>query len=85
MIENNAFNVSGNKADHLRSISKATGVGLKDMIFFDDRMHNCKAVASVGVTVLYVPHGITREAFDKAINDFPQPGKILDFQWIKYL
>ena len=72
------FSFVGNKADHLRSISKATGVALTDMIFFDDRMHNCRSVAGVGVTVLYTPHGITREAFEYAIDKFPQPGTILE-------
>ncbi len=48
------------KARHLKEISKKTGVPLNEMIFYDNQMNNCHAVAGVGVTVMYTPDGVTR-------------------------
>ncbi len=67
----------GCKTIHLKNISKQTGVALEDMVFFDDQYGNCRDVASIGVTAVYTPDGLTRKAFDEALDKFPSKGKIL--------
>ena len=34
-------------------------------------------VSQIGVTVSYVPNGVTRKAFDKVIDSYPRPGEII--------
>lgn len=65
------------KSSHLRTIAKKTGVSLKDMIFFDNEYGNCKTVASIGVTVMYTPEGVTRQNFEEALQKFPASGQVL--------
>ena len=65
------------KSHHLKAIAKATGVSLKDMIFFDNEYRNCKTVAGIGVTVLYTPDGVYRKDFEEALEKFPSPGEVL--------
>lgn len=59
------------KATHFERISQATGVALEKMLFFDNEAGNCRTVSKQGVSVCYCPNGVTREAFDKAIECFP--------------
>ena len=40
-------------------------------------------VSKIGVTVSYVPHGVTRKAFDKVLEAFPAPGQIIREDWWK--
>ena len=40
----------GNKAGHLQSIAKTTGVELSQVLFFDNERGNCRDVAPLGVT-----------------------------------
>ena len=49
----------GSKADHLRNISRDSGVALRDMVFFDNEKHNCNTVQGVGVTSVHTPRGVT--------------------------
>ena len=67
------------KDHHLQSIQKKCGndISLKDMIFFDNQSDNCKTVSKIGVTVVYTPDGVTRKAFDEALQAFPAPGVII--------
>ena len=65
------------KTTHLKAIAKKTGESLKDMIFFDNEYGNCKTVASIGVTVMYTPDGVTRENFEEALAKFPASGQVL--------
>ena len=69
----------GNKQAHLRSIAKQTGIALEEMIFFDNEMGNCHDVSAIGVTVAYVPDGVTADAWAQSIERFPEPGSILRF------
>ena len=70
----------GNKQGHLRRISENTGIALEDMIFFDNERGNCLDVAKLGVTVAWVPDGVTAGAWEQSLERFPEPGAILDFR-----
>jgi magnesium-dependent phosphatase 1 len=61
----------GSKAGHLASISRASGVALEDMIFFDNEPGNCRTVQGVGVTSVYTPGGVTMSEFEKGLAEFP--------------
>ena len=61
----------GNKQGHLRNIAKRTNIALEDMLFFDNERGNCVDVSAIGVTVAYVPRGVTALAWERALRDFP--------------
>ena len=67
----------GVKTRHLRALAEKTGIALEDMLFLDNERGNCQDVSSIGVTVAYVPDGVTREAWDKALAAFPAPGEVI--------
>lgn len=52
-------------------------VQYKDAIFFDNEAGNCKQVAKLGVTCVYTPKGLTREAWENGISAFPHSRGIL--------
>ena len=60
-----------NKRSHLKAISEATGVGLDEILFLDNEWGNCSDVSSIGVNVVYTPDGVTRQAWDKALAEYP--------------
>ncbi len=68
---------SGLKDGHLKAIQRQTGVSLRDMIFFDNQLDNCHVVSRLGVTVSYVPRGVTRSSFEHVLAKFPSPGDIV--------
>jgi magnesium-dependent phosphatase-1 len=43
----------------------------KDMLFFDNEAGNCKSVARLGVTAVYCPHGLTQDAWEIGVRNFP--------------
>ena len=49
----------GSKSGHLREIARKTGIGLGEMVFFDNEPGNCRDVANIGVTSVYTPEGVT--------------------------
>ena len=53
------------------------------MLFLDNERGNCLDVAALGVTVAYVPDGVTRVAWEKCLEDFPREGEILDFRFME--
>ena len=65
------------KQVHLTAISKASGVAFEEMMFLDNESGNCRAVAQLGVTVVYTPNGVTAEEWAHALEVFPQPGQII--------
>ena len=67
----------GNKQHHLKAIGAKASIDVKDMIFFDNQMDNCRDVSKIGVTVSYTPHGVTREAFDRVLKAFPASGQVI--------
>jgi len=67
----------GNKKGHFRQIASATGCDLGDMIFFDNEPYNCQDVASLGVTSVYCPEGVTETAWRRGLSAFPCPRQIV--------
>jgi len=67
----------GNKQGHFRKIANATGCDLGDMIFFDNEPYNCQDVASLGVTSVYCPEGVTLTAWRRGLSAFPSPRQIV--------
>jgi magnesium-dependent phosphatase 1 len=59
------------KTRHFERISQATGVALENMLFFDNEAGNCRTVSKLGVSVCYCPNGVTRDAFNRALECFP--------------
>ena len=70
----------GNKQSHLQSIAEQAGVELTEMLFFDNERGNCIDVAQLGVTVAWVPEGVTAVAWAEPLERFPEPGSIMDFR-----
>ncbi|KAL3929764.1 MAG: hypothetical protein SGBAC_012068 [Bacillariaceae sp.] len=54
-----------------QSAGKANRLQYKDVVFFDNEAGNCKQVAKLGVTCVYTPKGVTYEAWQNAIQNFP--------------
>ena len=67
----------GNKQHHLKAIGSKANIDVKDMIFFDNQMDNCRDVSKIGSTVCYTPDGVTRKAFDTVVTAFPASGQII--------
>lgn len=67
----------GNKQGHLKNLAKRTGIALEEMLFLDNEWGNCVDVSAIGVTVVYTPDGVTTEAWQAALTDFPAPGEII--------
>lgn len=59
------------KVDHFHRICSQTDVRLEEMLFFDNEFGNCQRVASLGVSVVYCPNGVTKDIFDMGMRDFP--------------
>ena len=70
-----------NKRTHFKNIAEQTGIALEDMLFFDNEYGNCQDVSSVGVSVCYCPDGVTRGAWDLALEAYPSPGEIIHANW----
>ena len=51
----------GDKTTHFLALQKATDIPYSEMVFFDDEHRNIEDVASLGVQVHLVTHGITRQ------------------------
>jgi hypothetical protein len=68
----------GNKRGHLTRLAEASGVPLEQMLFLDNERGNCVDVASLGVTVGYVPDGVTASAWARCLERFPAPGEVID-------
>jgi len=60
------------KIKHFHRICKQCRVQMKDILFFDNELGNCYDVASLGVTVVYCPIGVTKELWKLALEEsFP--------------
>eukprot|EP00532_Pseudo-nitzschia_australis_P018529 CAMPEP_0168303964 /NCGR_PEP_ID=MMETSP0142_2-20121227/45068_1 /TAXON_ID=44445 /ORGANISM="Pseudo-nitzschia australis, Strain 10249 10 AB" /LENGTH=228 /DNA_ID=CAMNT_0008255039 /DNA_START=194 /DNA_END=880 /DNA_ORIENTATION=- len=61
------------KKEHFRRINIETGIEYEDMLFFDNEFGNCDKIASLGVSVVYCPDGVTRTLWDMGVHDdFPK-------------
>ena len=45
------------------------------MIFFDDQTGNCQTVSKLGVVCVLTPNGVTREHFNKGLEQFANGSK----------
>ena len=71
------YKASG-KDYHMKQIAEKTGARLEEMIFFDNQTNNTRCVAGMqGPTVVYTPEGVTREMFNKGLENFPSPGSVI--------
>ena len=74
-----------NKVDQFESIQELSGqfcggtnTRFKEMMFFDNEAGNCRQVATLGVTTIYCPQGLTQSAWEDGIQNFPtSTGKVL--------
>mmetsp|Transcript_25519 Transcript_25519/g.31435 ORF Transcript_25519/g.31435 Transcript_25519/m.31435 type:complete len:325 (-) Transcript_25519:1161-2135(-) len=68
------------KVNHFERILKNSPGRPKyeDCLFFDNELGNCRQIAKLGVTVCYCPHGVTQDAWDLAVSNFPNSnGKVI--------
>ena len=67
------WEISGDcKTNHFQRLAKTTGVGLQEMVFFDNEPENCRSIARLGVTVGYCPNGIKRGIWANTMAAFPK-------------
>ncbi len=61
------------KVEHFRRIHLETGIDYQDMVFFDNEYGNCEKVASLGVSVVYCPNGVTNKLWKQCLEtEFPR-------------
>ncbi|KXZ45106.1 hypothetical protein GPECTOR_58g555 [Gonium pectorale] len=60
----------GSKITHFKAIHKDSGIPYEDMIFFDNERWNITECARLGITCIYTPRGMTREAWEKGLTEF---------------
>merc|ERR1712130_11326 len=65
------------KKKHFQEIKTKTGVDFDEMVFYDNQMNNMNCVSKLGVTCVYTPDGVTAKMWQKSLEDFPMPGKII--------
>lgn len=58
----------GEKTMHFNKLKRKSGISFEKMIFFDDEMRNIRDVSALGVTSIYVQHGIHRELVEQHLN-----------------
>ena len=63
--------------DLLRGPTGNKRIQFKDAIFFDNEAGNCKQVARLGVTAVYTPKGLTRDAWENGLANFPYSNGVL--------
>ncbi len=60
----------GDKKLHFRNLHKKTGIPYESMVFFDNEMRNITSVQKLGVKCIYTPDGMTRDAWEEALEAF---------------
>lgn len=55
------------KTFHFQRLHQKTGIPYHQMCFFDNEQSNIRTVSQLGVTCLYTPHGMTRQAWQDAL------------------
>ena len=56
------------KRHHFRELHEMSGVPYEAMCFFDNEIGNIRSVSKLGVTCIYTPNGMTREAWEEALR-----------------
>lgn len=57
----------GSKTTHFAKIHEASGIEYEDMLFFDDEARN-RNVETLGVVMLLVRDGVTRDEVDRGVE-----------------
>jgi magnesium-dependent phosphatase 1 len=55
---------------HFQRLKEKTGIEYESMVFFDNEIGNIRSVKQLGVKCVYTPDGMTREAWDNALELF---------------
>lgn len=58
------------KARHFESLNRKTGVPYEKMVFFDNEYWNVQSVGQLGVKCYHTPNGMTREDWERCLEDF---------------
>mmetsp|Transcript_2990 Transcript_2990/g.7775 ORF Transcript_2990/g.7775 Transcript_2990/m.7775 type:complete len:114 (-) Transcript_2990:231-572(-) len=58
------------KVRHFESLHRKTGIPYEGMCFFDNEEWNIRSVQQLGVKCIYTPDGMTREAWNEALEMF---------------
>ncbi|PNH10826.1 Magnesium-dependent phosphatase 1 [Tetrabaena socialis] len=64
----------GSKVKHFKVIQQQSGVAYADMLFYDNEKWNCTECARLGITSVYTPRGLTKEAWERGLSDFATSG-----------
>jgi magnesium-dependent phosphatase 1 len=60
------------KVVHFENFARDTGIAFEEMMFLDNESGNCHQIAALGVTVVYCPNGVTHEAWQSGLSNFPK-------------
>jgi magnesium-dependent phosphatase 1 len=60
----------GDKTRHFESLQRKTGIPFEEMCLFDDTHSNIVSVARLGVKCVHTPKGMTRDAWNEALDMF---------------
>lgn len=70
-FDENLIEISySDKSQHFESLNRKTGIAFEDMVFFDNEYWNIQSVSRLGVKCYHTPEGMTKEAWDKALEEF---------------
>jgi magnesium-dependent phosphatase 1 len=58
----------GDKTMHFNKLQRKSGIPFDKMIFFDDEMRNIRDVSALGVTSIYVQHGVYRKLVEEHLS-----------------
>ena len=56
------------KVTHFSNLHEASGIPLREMLFFDDEMRNIYEVGRMGVTSMFVENGMDMKLFKKGLK-----------------
>ena len=59
-----------NKARHMESLNRKTGIPFENMVFFDNEYWNIQSVEQLGVKCYHTPDGMTREHWSRCMEEF---------------
>ena len=70
-FDQNLIEISyADKATHFESLQRKTGLDFDQMAFFDNEHWNIRGVSELGVKCFHTPDGMTREAWEEALDAF---------------
>jgi magnesium-dependent phosphatase 1 len=58
------------KQRHFAALRDCSGIEYDHMLFFDDETRNIREVGELGVTAIFVEHGLTRSLFDESLRRY---------------